>query len=577
MRNLMKPGIVLLLAAVLWLGACSDDDNPTNPGGGTDTTPPEVVGIDPVNGEAGVSLDDSVFVIFSEAMDTATAAGQVTLSSGANAGQTWYDNRTLVVGHDDWAEGTKIDVTVGTGLTDAAGNALAAAYGFSFWTLSTTELLLLDTTPASGATGINRDDPILLQFSSDVNLGTIPGNVTITDNNLKATYPFTVEDIEDGLVLLDPVDTLPAATLLTVTVGTGVQSFGGLSLVAPATFTFTTGTSVDNTPPTVVSTDPTNGNMAVAADQGFFRMTFSEPINPDSFEPSRWNLAFFFLVEGLDIRPVMSEGGTVMTVPLPSPLPAGLPINITFAGIQDLAGNVQPVPFVLNVKVAGMADYVPVVNGARNIVEVDFTQGVIGNPTPTNQGFYEYFRQLEVQPGDSFRLVSYDDPSFTVPTDWEVYRKTSSALQWLGFEEIDQALRNKEMFDSPLDILPLPIAAGPWNSSTTVTIVGEGQFRANMAGEVLGQGDYEIAESEGVVFIKDAWTVVRNLDVDFLDGVEWVTAFTQRDTFWFAPTLGDVRAHTYEEDVGNNQWDDETIWFYPYLGQTKDGSSLWSR
>ena len=76
--------IFTILAVAVWFAACSDDDSPTDPGGGEpDTTPPEVVSTEPSNSETNVSVDDSVFVVFSEAMDPDSADGQVSLSPGA--------------------------------------------------------------------------------------------------------------------------------------------------------------------------------------------------------------------------------------------------------------------------------------------------------------------------------------------------------------------------------------------------------------------------------------------------------------------------------------------------------------
>ena len=90
-------------------------------------------------------------------MNPATSDGAVTLSAGTITATDWANDRTLQVEHDDWSEAAQITVTVGTGLTDVAGNPLAAEHAFSFWTESPGQLLLLETTPADGATDINRD------------------------------------------------------------------------------------------------------------------------------------------------------------------------------------------------------------------------------------------------------------------------------------------------------------------------------------------------------------------------------------------------------------------------------------
>ncbi|MEZ4388821.1 MAG: Ig-like domain-containing protein [Candidatus Krumholzibacteriia bacterium] len=563
----------VLIGLVGAIGACSSDDSPSDPGEPTDTTRPVVVDVTPDPGEIGVALTDSVHVVFSEAMDPASASGQISMTPGSGVGYAWYTSRHLAIGHAAWSEGEEITVTVGAGLADEAGNTLAAAYTFSFYTVNTTELVVLETTPAGGTTGVNRDTSIILRFSAGVNTSTIPGNITITDNPLLATdFAFNANEIETGVVLLDPVDTLPASSPITVTVGTGVQSDGpsGLSLAEPYVFTFTTGVDLDTTPPTVVSVDPVNGNQSVPANQGYFSMTFSEPVNPDSLEPTRWNLAFLFLIEANDVSPIWSDGGRTFTIPLPSPLPAGMPISIVFDEFADLAGNVQTTDYVYEVKIAGTADYVPVADGQRFAMETSYEEGTIGDPDPTYSDGYDSYAEIDTQLDGSYRVNQYDSPDFLTVRRWEAYRKTASFLQWLGFEDnTSPNTPDKEDFDSPLDILPLPIAVGTWTDQTTVSISGEGSYRATLAGQVVEKLDYDIPGSDGYVFVKDAWRVVRVMDVEIFDDPDWVPAFVQRDTLIYGPTLGDVITSQYSEYEAENSWERQFTIRFPYIGMTK--------
>jgi len=569
--------LLAIFALTLWVGACSDDD-PADPGGGNppDTTAPQVIGNDPENSEAGVDVGEVVTIVFSEAMNPATSDGAVTLSAGAITATDWANDRTLQVEHDDWSEAAQITVTVGTGLTDVAGNPLAAEHTFSFWTESPGQLLLLETTPADGATDINRDGVILLQFSDSVRPSTLEDHVTITDTPLaKTTYGFEVENIDSGLYVLAIDETLPEDTDIFVFVGADVATWGGTTLGATETFDFTTGMDVDETPPTIILAEPANGNMSVAANVGFLRLTFSEAMNPGTFEPSNWSLGFYFLMMESEISPSWSEGGTVLTIPLPAPLPDGMPMVATFVGFEDLAGNAQETPYVWDVKVAGTADYVPVVDGAQFMVEEDWSEGDVGNETPLDDGDWNWFQQMEVQGDGSFHMVDYEDPGFNQPGDWEAYRKTSSALQWLGFFEAPDAPM-KEMFDSPLNILPLPIAAGTWSDQTTVTINGgdgDMQFRASLEGRVLPKADYLIPEAEGEVFIKDAWTVLRHLEVEVNDGGDWVMAMTEDDTTWYAPSLGEVKVRSMEVDHEDDTWYESILWRFPWVEDMMDKSA----
>lgn len=556
---------LIVLAALL--AACSDDDGPTTPTITPDTTAPQVVGAYPDPGDVGVSLDDSVYVLFNEAMDPDSADGAVTMSAGTVSGWAWSSDRVLAVGHTDWPEGTEVTVTVGTALQDTAGNALAAAHVFSFWTW-TDALLLLSTTPADGATGVNRDASIELVFSQDLSGAELAAHVTISDIVTKAVFPFTVDRLDDGRFLLDPLDTLPANTTLFVTVAAGLQAYGGATLAATRTVQFTTGFEVDTTPPEIIAFEPADGSTAVPPDQGFLRLVFSEPVDPDSIEPESWNLEFYLVVETSPAPPLWNDDRTELSVPLPSGLPAGLPMEITFAGLRDLAGNVQTVPVTWSVKVQGSADYLPWVDGARYFEEVASAWGEAGNDVPQGTDDWTSFLQIEKPSSTDYRFVEYDN-SFTTPTGyWDQFRKTGSAMQWVGFEDIvtkgrrlpvapDKAV----MFDQPVTLLPLPISVRTWTSSTTVTVPGEGEYDATLEGRVIGRVDHPVPMSGGEVYLKDAWKVARVLSV----GLDGTPAFTQTDTVWYSPTLGEVHRKTREADLIADEWYTADAWRLPAM------------
>ena len=152
----MNPKRFVLFALVsliaLSLTSCSDDD-PTQPPG--DTTPPEVVTIDPQINAIAVATDESITIIFSEDMDPATAAGNVSLTSGTVTTLTWMNARTLEADHTPWTQGAEVTVTVGTGFKDVAGNALSAEASSRFWTV-TSVVSLVSTIPADSTVDVVR-------------------------------------------------------------------------------------------------------------------------------------------------------------------------------------------------------------------------------------------------------------------------------------------------------------------------------------------------------------------------------------------------------------------------------------
>jgi hypothetical protein len=144
------------------LGACSESTTPEDIDTGTDTTAPLIVDTTPRSDELQVATDSAISIVFNEAMAPATATGQVTLSSGGAPALDWLDGRTLSVQHGTpWAEGVQVTVTIGAGLADVAGNALASPATFSFFT-ETSALLFVTSLTAGGAVDINRSANVQL-------------------------------------------------------------------------------------------------------------------------------------------------------------------------------------------------------------------------------------------------------------------------------------------------------------------------------------------------------------------------------------------------------------------------------
>lgn len=551
--------LVALAAFLLAIGllACSSSDDPASPGGetGPDTTAPQVAGTDPGNGSAGVAQGQEITITFSEAMDPATSDGNVTLSAGSVTSAIWTDTRTLQVTHSTWDEGAHVTVTLGAGLADAAGNNLASAYSFSFYVYSPT-LQVLETQPADGDEGVNRDSNVQILFSTEINESTAADHIVIADGS-RTVYPFTVHR-DNSAVTLEITDRLPAATEITVTVGAQVAAQSGGTLGTDHVFSFTTGADVDETPPTVVSSYPAIG-ATVAADVGYFQVTFSEPMNPNSFEPRAWNVEFALVIMASEPDPTWSNNYMTVTVPLPSPLPAGLPMEITFADLEDAHGVVMTSPWTWEATVSGTADYYPVTDGLEAEFATSWADGLIGNTEPEYEGDGSEYLKIEDQGDGTFHLTRYESGFSGPPRDYEVYRKLSDQLQWLGFSENDGMGGMEEMtFSTPAKVLPLPLATGTWTANTTVTIPDQGTFTATLHGTVVGRYDLAIDDqgSSPEMFFKDTWKVIRRLEVQF----EGELAMVDTDTTWYSPTLGPVRIFEMDESAMDGEWYYSQMW-----------------
>lgn len=563
--NLQFRAALLAVIALLVVGCSSSSNAPED--NTVDTTPPTVTSTTPPNGGTGVLTNASITVVFNEDMAPASATGQVQLSSGGAATTTWLDNRTVSITHPTaWAEGVEVTVTLNTGLTDAAGNALAAPYVFSFFT-DTTALLLIDHEPLENATGVNRSASLRLQFSRQADLSSVADQVTITANGGMISYGFTVSDGgSNNWVILNPNIDLPASTTFAVTVGAALYAAGSPSttLGTPHVFSFTTGVDVDTTPPTIVSVAPANGSTNVAADVGSLVITFSEPIAPDSFNPVSWNAEFAVLIMGAAIEPIWSAGGTVLTVSLPSPLPAGLEMAVTMGGYRDMSGNTQATQTAWTAKVAGTADIYPMADLLEYYFVGNWSEGPEGVTTPSNSGSSQEFRRIEVQGNGDVRVVGYNDGTFTTQRRWDAYDRLSNEIDWLGFASDDgSGTLTPINFDSPLKYLPLPMVVGTWTDASTVTVPGQGTFSAAFSGRVWAREDVAVptgkAPATGLYF-KGAWKVARTMTVT-LNGT-WFT--TMADTVWYSPTLGPFHEISREDRPARDGqvagWNRNDVW-----------------
>lgn len=548
-KHTRTPTACLLVGCLLLAIGCGDDDGPTRPGG--DTTAPVVVGIVPAHHASGVAVDAIVTITFDEDMDPASHTGQVTLSSGTIAAMTWTTARVLTVTHDGWPQGAGVTVTVGTGLRDVAGNQLAAPFTATFYTTSP-DLVFLASNPDDGAADVNRNAMIELLFSAPMNLTSVAANLTLRDA-AQNDLAFDVRAGTGAWLVVDPDEAMPAQTVITVTVGADAQDLGGRSLGTPATVTFTTGSDVDTTPPTILSFTPASGT-TIPTGTAALVITFSEPIDPSSFQPTEVGAELFWLAMTAGTEPVWSQNNTVFTIALPTPLPAGLPLWVTFAGYADVNGVVQDTPSTWSATVAGTADYYPLVDERQSVFLASWERGTIGNDIPEESGSYVNHIKFEAQGGGVFHRVEYDD-SYTQAWSWEIMDRTATALRLHGFhdEGDDEDDPETTMFSTPVDYLRLPpAAAATWTAETGVQ--GQPGVLLEAAGVYVERLDRLEATSSKDV-LQAYWTNVWVATLTYTMSVDDVVQMVGTETMYLAPGFGLVRSETVESNPIDDRWE----------------------
>ena len=112
----------------------------STPASGSDTTRPTVSSTVPANNATNITITDNIVVNFSEAMTSSTInTTNITLTnSGSNvtSAVSYSSNAATINPNANLNNNTTYVINVGTGVQDAAGNALASAFTASFTTAS---------------------------------------------------------------------------------------------------------------------------------------------------------------------------------------------------------------------------------------------------------------------------------------------------------------------------------------------------------------------------------------------------------------------------------------------------------
>jgi hypothetical protein len=173
--------------------------------------------------------------------------------------------------------------TITTGVKDLAGNFMAAPKVVAFTTIAdTTPPTVLSTSPANGATAVPITAVVTVTFSEAMDSASVAtgGAFTLTATVAGTLVTGTVTyNMDTHVATFTPSSPLSNNIGYTATITTGVKDLAGNFMAAPKVFAFTT--IADTTPPTVLSTSPSNGATAVPI-TAVVTVTFSEAMDSAS-------------------------------------------------------------------------------------------------------------------------------------------------------------------------------------------------------------------------------------------------------------------------------------------------------
>ena len=314
--------------------------NFTTSGGGADVTPPTVVSVIPASNSTSIPMSSKVTATFSEAMNPTTISSTTfTLKQGttAIAGTVSYSgNIGTFTPAGSLTANAVYTATITTEAKDAAGNALASNYTWSFTTSAQSDVTLptiLSSVPANNANQVATSIHPSVTFSEAMNPTTI-SSTTFTLKQGTTAIAGTVS-YSGNIGTFTPASSLTANAVYTVTITTGAKDAAGNALASNYTWSFTTAAQSDVTPPTVLSSVPAN-NASLVATSIHPSVTFSEAMNPTTISSTT-----FTLKQGTTaIAGTVSYSGNTATFTPSSALANNTVYTVTItSGAKDATGN----------------------------------------------------------------------------------------------------------------------------------------------------------------------------------------------------------------------------------------------
>jgi hypothetical protein len=319
---------------------------------GPDFSAPYVVNANVYWNQTGVPINAAFTMQFNKPLDQSTLNPSVALYT--SGGQLVATNASFS------ADGTTVILTPTSNLAldqpyvlesynlqDLSGNT-QQGFNLTFTTGSTTDTTpptVLAISPPSGFVGAPTNTLLQILFSTTISATSL-GQVSLQQGS---TCPATPVPTATSLILGDTaIQLTPSAPLLPSTTYTvcvtGVTDVTGNTMAGPFSSSFTTGTGINLTPPTIVSVTPTNGAIDQPAGTTVVTVVFSEAMDPVSF-----NSTTTFVLEdptGAVVPATITFSPDLKTATLTptAPLSSGdqlysIYVNYLAGGLTDLAGN----------------------------------------------------------------------------------------------------------------------------------------------------------------------------------------------------------------------------------------------
>jgi Ice-binding-like/Bacterial Ig-like domain len=294
--------LAFLMAA--FVAGCRRD--PPSPATGTI---PTVISTNPLNGAINEPINQKIIATFSEAMNSAAviAPGTFTVAVAGAGGAAVPGTVTYVAAANtatfaptaNLLPSTPYTATINTTAQNAAGNALASNYVWSFTagkTADATPPTVTLTNPASGAVAVSTNQRITATFNEAMDPATITASGTFTVKVAAVGGAAVAGTVKwaGSTATFTPTANLAPSTQFTATITNAAQDLSGNALGAgavPNPWSFTTGTGPNTTLPAITLTNPANADINVLLNKAV-NATFTAAMDPATITaPGTFTLA----------------------------------------------------------------------------------------------------------------------------------------------------------------------------------------------------------------------------------------------------------------------------------------------
>ena len=323
--------------------------------GNATTTAPVVVATSPTYSEQGVPLNASVFVQFSQALNSATVSSSTAYLTDQNGSVVPSTTALLTSGNtiqitpsSNLTAGTSPTSTyyyinVTTGVQDASGVGLASAYQGYFYTGTGTDATpptVLGVAPPNNQQNVGLNGLVVVTFSKPMNPITVNSTtVSLSYGTSSTVIPATISfNSTVTQATFTPTAPLPPSATITVAITNGVQDLAGNAVTAQST-TFKTATAANTVGPTITVTPP-NAATNVPTNSVVV-IQFSEPVNAQTVSPNYNYLYDSTSGQTIPANLTVSADGLTATLTPTGPLPVGTLISVYSSYAQDLSGNIK--------------------------------------------------------------------------------------------------------------------------------------------------------------------------------------------------------------------------------------------